>query len=158
MAMESIAPVHPSNDQTQNIHGVPLDDLLVRCRSMAHRYYRKHGRWEPYEEYVSAGHLAIAKCIHNYDPTQAPSGGFLSYCVFQMEMHMRDVRLQAAGSYNMRKPVKGQRRDPKYTVEGWDHELLYALRTMPATQETATYLHEIVGYLADKGKPSAMLF
>ena len=29
---------------------------------------------------------------------------------------------------------------------------------MPAPQETTTFLHEIVGYLAHQGKPSAMLF
>jgi hypothetical protein len=85
---------------------------------MAHRFYRKHGRWEPYEEYLSAGQLAIAECLTRYDPAQAPPGGFLSYCCFQMDMKMRDVRVKAAGVNNMRKLVKGQRRDPKYTVEG----------------------------------------
>jgi len=74
---------------------------------MAHKYFRKHGRWEPYEEYLSAGHMAIAECITRYNPALAPSGGFLSYCSFQMEMAMRAVRITAAGPYNMRKPVKG---------------------------------------------------
>ena len=44
MAMESIS----TPDET--VHGVALSDLLARCRSMAHRFYRQHGRWEPYEE------------------------------------------------------------------------------------------------------------
>jgi hypothetical protein len=125
---------------------------------MAHKYFRKHGRWEPYEEYLSAGHLAISECLVRYNPEQSPPGGFLSYCCFHMDMKMRDVRIKAAGPYNMRKPVKGQRRDPKYTVEGWDHAQLYALRSEPATQETITYLHEVLTYLEPQGKPAAMLF
>jgi len=42
-------------------------------------------------------------------------------------------------------------------VEGWDHELLYALRSEQARQETITYLHEILDYLQDHGKASIML-
>jgi hypothetical protein len=125
---------------------------------MAHKYFRKHGRWEPYEEYLSAGHLAISECLVRYNPEQAPPGEFLSYCCFKMDMKMRDVRIKAAGPYNMRKPVKGQRRDPKYTVEGWDHAQFYALRSEPAKQETVTYLHEVFTYLEPQGKPAAMLF
>jgi hypothetical protein len=70
---------------------------------MAHRFYRQHGRCEPYEEYLSAGHLAIAECLQRYNPALTPPGGFLSYCCFQMEMHMRDVRRVAAGPWNMPK-------------------------------------------------------
>jgi hypothetical protein len=47
--------------------------------------------------------------------------------------------------------------NPQYTVEGWDHERLYAHRTMPAPQETITYLPEVVTYLEPQGKPAAML-
>lgn len=139
-------------------HGVPLADLLARVHSMAHRFYRQHGKWEPLEEYLSAGHGAIAECIQRYNPDIAPPGGFKSYCLFQVEMAMRDVRVRAAGSHNMRKRVTGTQREPKYTVEGWDHDQLYALRSAPATQETLTYLHEIVGFLASLGTPSTMLF
>ena len=138
---------------------VPLGALLTRCNSMAHRFWRQQGRWEPLEEYLSAGHLAIAQCIQSYDPAQAPPGGFKSYCIFQMAMKMRDVRIKAAGSNNMRKPVKGERRDPKYEVEHWDdHALLYNLRTEQARQETTVYLHEVLTYLEPQGKPAAMLF
>jgi predicted deacylase len=42
-------------------------------------------------------------------------------------------------------------------VESVDHALLYTLRSEQARQETVTYLHEIVDYLADQGKPAAML-
>jgi hypothetical protein len=64
-----------------------------------------------------------------------------------MDMKMRDVRVKAAGINNMRKPVTGQRRDPKYTVEGWDHTQLYALRSEQARQETTVYLSEVLSYL-----------
>jgi hypothetical protein len=143
---------------SETLYGVRLSDLLARCRSMAHKFYRKHGRWEPYEEYLSAGQLAIAECLTRYDPAQAPPGGFLSYCCFQMDMKMRDVRIKAAGPYNMRKPVKGERRDPKYTVEGWDHAQLYALRSEQARQETTVYLHEVLTYLEPQRKAADMLF
>jgi len=124
---------------------------------MAHRFYRQHGRWEPYEEYLSAGHLAIAECLQRYNPALAPPGGFLSYCCFQMAMNMRDVRRAAAGPWNMPKHQKGVYQEPKYTIESFDHKILYALRATPATQETTTYLHEIVSYLEPQGKPAAML-
>ena len=160
MVIVADLPARPSSADVQTldtVHGIPLADLLARCRSMAHRFYRKHGRWEPLEEYISAGHMALTEYLGRYDSPLAPPGGFLSYCCFQMEMKMRDVRLKAAGINNMRKPVKGERRDPKYTVEGWDHEQLYTLRTLPATQETTTFLHEVLTYLASQGKPAAML-
>jgi hypothetical protein len=105
---------------------------------MAHRFWRQQGRWEPLEEYLSAGHLAIAQCIQSYDPAQAPPGGFKSYCLFQVDMAMRNVRRLAAGPWNMPTHQKGVYQQPKYTVESFDHEILYALRSVPATQETTT--------------------
>jgi DNA-directed RNA polymerase specialized sigma subunit len=136
----------------------PVADLLARVRAMAHRFYHQQGRWEPFEEYLSAGHLALAECLQRYDPAQAPPGGFKSYCLFQVEMAMRDVRRVAAGPWNMPRHQKGTYQEPKYPTESVDHEVLYALRTTPATQETTTYLHEIVGYLAQYGKATAMLY
>jgi hypothetical protein len=37
------------------------------------------------------------ECISTYNPALATSGGFKSYCLFQVEMAMRDVRRKAAG-------------------------------------------------------------
>jgi len=125
-------------------YGVRFADLLARCRSMAHRFYRQHGRWEPYEEYLSAGHLAIAECLQRYNPALAPPGGFLSYCCFQMAMNMRDVQRVVAGPWNLPKHQKGIYQEPKYTVESFDHEILSALREIPAIQEDTVYLHETV--------------
>src|SRR5499427_11049936 len=118
----------PTPCPVDRFYGVRLADLLARCRSMAHRFYRQHGRWEPYEEYLSAGHLAIAECLQRYNPALAPPGGFLSYCCFQMAMNMRDVRRAAAGPWNMPKHQKGVYQEPKYTIESFDHKILYALR------------------------------
>jgi hypothetical protein len=125
-----------------------LADLLARVRSMAHRFYRKHGRWEPLEEYLSAGHMTIAECLQSYNPDLAPPGGFKSYCLYRAEMAMRDVRRAAADPWNMPTRVTGTYQEPKYTIEGFDHDILYALRSEQAKQETITYLHEVVGYLS----------
>jgi hypothetical protein len=95
--------------------------------------------------------------MQRYNPDLAPPGGFKSYCLFQVEMAMRDVRRVAAGPWNMPKHQKGVKQEPKYTVEGWDHELLYALRTEPPRQEMTVYLHEVLTYLEPQGKPAAML-
>ena len=70
---------------------------------------------------------------------------------------MRSVRYKAAGSHNMPRHVKGTYQEPKYTVESFDHDILYALRSEPAKQETVTYLSEVLAYLEPQGKPSAML-
>jgi hypothetical protein len=153
--MESIPLQQPQDEDI--FFDVPLAALLARCAAMAHRFWRQQGRFEPYEEYLSAGNAAIAECLARYNPAIAPPGGFKSYCIFRMDMGMRNVRLAAAGPYNMKKSVRGRRRDPKYVVQGMDHAQLYSLRPARARQELACYLGEVVRYLADKGKPAQML-